>query len=156
METNNTPFSHSPLAPRSWNWLNCLKLFVCCFASKQHLRPYQGGDWFLTCDSVHSWRLYSAVAWGNQAISTMTWYSTQSYYPDTEPTSPCSILIMPRVWLGSDKYTFLSRWFDSQAVVWLGYKSINRWHHSPGPESDSLCLHGRQGTSFCCYCCCCL
>ena len=25
----------------------------------------------------------------------MTWYLTQSHYPDTEPTSPCPILKMP-------------------------------------------------------------
>ena len=33
-------------------------------------------------------------------------HTTQSYYPDTEPTSPCPILIVPSAWLGSDKYQF--------------------------------------------------
>ena len=32
---------------------------------------------------------------GNQATSTITWYPTQSHYPDTKPTSPCTVLIMP-------------------------------------------------------------
>ena len=34
----------------------------------------------------------------------MTWYPTQSHYPDTEPTSSCPILIMPSAWLGSTEY----------------------------------------------------
>ena len=42
----------------------------------------------LTCDSAHSWRLYSAVPLGDQATSTMKCYPTQSHYPDTEPTCP--------------------------------------------------------------------
>ena len=43
----------------------------------------------LTCDSVHTWRLYSAAPLGDQAIS------------------PCPILLMPNIWLGSDMYHFL-------------------------------------------------
>ena len=31
---------------------------------------------------------------------------TQSHYPDTEPTSPCPILLMLSNWLGSDKNQF--------------------------------------------------
>ena len=57
-----------------------------------------------TCDRVHSWRHYSASPLGNQAVSNMTWPPTQSHYLDTEPTSPCPILVMPSIWLGSDKY----------------------------------------------------
>ena len=37
---------------------------------------------------------------------------TQSYYPDTEPTSPCPILIMLSVRLGGYKYQLLSHWSD--------------------------------------------
>ena len=37
-----------------------------------------------TYDSAHSWRLYSVAPLENQASSTMTWYPTQSYYPDTK------------------------------------------------------------------------
>ena len=59
-----------------------------------------------TCDSAHSRRLYSATQLGNQAVSTMTWYPTQSHYHNTDLTSPCPILIMPSTWLGSDKYQF--------------------------------------------------
>ena len=43
---------------------------------------------------------------GDQATSTMTWYSTQLHFPDTRPTGPYPILIMPSTWLGSDKYQF--------------------------------------------------
>ena len=62
--------------------------------------------WVPTCDSAHSWQLYSAASLGHQAASTITWYHTQSYYPDTESTSRCTILIMPSTMLGSDKYQF--------------------------------------------------
>ena len=34
----------------------------------------------------------------------------------TEPTSPCPILVMLSAWLRSDKYQFLSDWFDSTSV----------------------------------------
>ena len=37
-----------------------------------------------TCDSVHTWWVYPL---GDHNTSTMTWYPTQSYYPETEPTS---------------------------------------------------------------------
>ena len=66
-----------------------------------------------TWDSSRSWWLYSAAPLGSQAISTMTWYPTQSHYPDTEPNSPCSILIMPNTWLGSDKYEF------DKSLIWF-------------------------------------
>ena len=102
----------------------------------------------LICDSVHSWPL------GEQAASTMTWYPTQSHYHDPEP---CPIII---VWLGSDKYTFSSHWFNSTGnrqglcstryptqshyhdteifpiiSVWLGsdkYKFSSHWFNSTG------------------------
>ena len=73
-----------------------------------------------TCDSAHSWWLYNTAPLGNQATSTMT---TQAHYPDTRPTSPCPIIIMPSTWLGSDKYQFHKlfvwldhgHWFDSNS-----------------------------------------
>ena len=43
----------------------------------------------------------------------MTWYPTQSHYPDIKPASPCPLWIMPNISLGSSKYQFLSHWFDS-------------------------------------------
>ena len=55
----------------------------------------------LICDSAHSWRLCSATSLGHQAVGTMTCYPTQSHFPDTEPISPCTILIMPSDRLGS-------------------------------------------------------
>ena len=62
-------------------------------------------------DSVHSWWHYSAAPLGNQAISTRSWY--QSHYSDTKPTSSCPILIMPSIWLGSNKCQFY------ESLVWL-------------------------------------
>ena len=33
---------------------------------------------------------------------------------------PCPILIMPSTWLGSDRYTFLSNWFNTGSKLWVG------------------------------------
>ena len=72
--------------------------------------------WVSICDSLHSWRLYSAAPLGNKAICTMTWYPTQSHYHDTELTSPCPILLIPSAWLGSDNHKSLNHRFDSTWV----------------------------------------
>ena len=63
-----------------------------------------------TCNCAHSWRLYSAVSLGHQTAGTMACYPIQSHYPDTDPTSPCPILIISSAWLGNNKYQCL--WFD--------------------------------------------
>ena len=68
-----------------------------------------------SCDSAHSWRFYSAAPLGNQTASTMTRFPTHSHYPDTDPTSPCPILIMPSTLLGSDKYPF------DKSLLWLDH-----------------------------------
>ena len=106
-------------------------LFVCLFYVLKTSKVIP--RWVSTCDSAHSWWLYSAGPLGDQATSTMIWYPTQSHYPDTEPTSPCFILIMPSTRLGSDKYTFLSHWFWV-AWVWTqeiqnGRKTLNSFGH---------------------------
>ena len=69
--------------------------------------------WAVTCAKTHSWTLYSAAPLENRAISIMTWYPTQSHYPDIEATSPCPVLIRPNTWLGSDNYNLISHWFES-------------------------------------------
>ena len=74
------------------------------------------------CDSAQSWRLHSAAPLGNQAVSTHDLISHWSYYPNTEPTSPCSILIIARTWLGSGKYQFC------KSLVWLNEGSNPRSH----------------------------
>ena len=66
--------------------------------------------WAPTCNSAYSWTIHSA------AHQAMIWYATQSHYPDTEPTSPCRILIMPSTWLGSAPHSFLSHRFDSTMI----------------------------------------
>ena len=87
-----------------------LSVFVCCcFTSKQHLRSYQNGYRPVTV-RIHG-DFYSAAPLGDQAPITMICYPTQSHYSDTEPTSPCPIIIMPSTWLGSDKFQFYK--FDS-------------------------------------------
>ena len=72
------------------------------------------------CDSAHSWRLYSAVPLGNQTMGIMTRFRTQSHYPDTEPTSPCPILLTLTARLDSDTYQFY------KSLLWLGCDS-NSW-----------------------------
>ena len=59
------------------------------------------------CDSMHSWYFYSAAQPGEHATSNMIWYATQPHFPNTDPTSPCHIVIMPYASLGSDKYIFV-------------------------------------------------
>ena len=73
-------------------------LFACCFTPYQHLTSYQD---VLTCDSAHSWRIYSAASLGHHDL-----HPTHSHYPVTDPISPCPILIMLSTRLGSNKYQF--------------------------------------------------
>ena len=75
----------------------------------------------LTCDSVHSWRRYSAAPLGIQAVSTMTWYSIQPHYSDTEPTSPCPILITLRTYLARNRSVSILKsvfWHDQGSNPW--------------------------------------
>ena len=60
---------------------------------------------------------------------------TQSHYPDTESTSPCSILIMPNTWLGSDKYQFY------KSFHWLD-QGLNT--QSPTREDNALPIRPRR------------
>ena len=95
--------------------------------------------WILTCDSSHSWWLYSAAPLGQQTASTMTWNLFQSYYPDNEPTSPCPILIMPSTWLGSDKYQFC------KSLVWLDHGIEPTISHTQDQcSTDSATAPSRQ------------
>ena len=82
-------------------------LFVYCFTFLATSKVISGG--VLTCDSTHSWCLYSVVPLGDQATSTMS----QSHYPDIEPSNPCAILIIPSTWLSSGKYQF------DKSLAWL-------------------------------------
>ena len=93
-------------------------LGVCGFRLGGHFVPsapclhHRCLRWKPDCGSAHSWSLYSVVSLGHQAGSTMTCYPMQFQYPDTEPTSPCPILIIPSTRLGFDKYQFYSHGFD--------------------------------------------
>ena len=84
------------------------------FTSRQNLRSYQDGYRLMTMRTHGDF--ISAAPLGDQANSTMTWYPTQSHYFDTEPTSPCLILIMPSTWLGSNECKILSHWFYLTSV----------------------------------------
>ena len=66
--------------------------------------------------TIHEDYVRGASLW-NQAASTMTWYPTQSHYPDNEPTSPRHSLIILSTWLGREKYKFLRHSLDL-AIHW--------------------------------------
>ena len=50
----------------------------------------------------------------------MTWYLTQSHYPDTEPISPCPILLKLSTMLGSD----MDQFDKYKSLVWFNWESI--------------------------------
>ena len=94
----------------------------------------------LSCDSVHSWRLKSVAPWGNQAADTMTQFFTQSYYPDTELTSP------NKCWLPHSEATSI----NLMSFVWLNREPIPR---SSAREARALpiwlpCPFGQWGMSI--------
>ena len=72
---------------RSWRG----KLDSCwSFTSLQLLVSYHNGSVFAS--------MFSHGLLGNKAADTMTWYPTQSHYPNTELTCPFPILFMPITW----------------------------------------------------------
>ena len=71
--------------------------------------------WFLFCPGGLLYKqnksdFIKQSYWKNRPLAS---FPEIPHYLDTEPTSSCLILIMPSIWLGSDKYQFLSHWFDS-------------------------------------------
>ena len=66
--------------------------------------------WVPTCDSAHSFGLYSVTPL---------------------ETGPCPILIMPNTWLGSDKYTLF------KSLIWLD-RELNSY--SPTRETKALSI----------------
>ena len=50
---------------------------------------------------MHLWQHNGPTSLGARTTGTMTQYSTQSHYPDTDKTSPCIILEIPNAKLGS-------------------------------------------------------
>ena len=60
---------------------------------------------------------------GDQAASNMTWYPTQSDYPEIVLTSPCPILLMMNVGLASDKYHWLdlAGIHEKPALYWFSH-----------------------------------
>ena len=87
----------------------------------------------LSMSALRHVMMLCAALLGDQATSTMTWYPTHPHYPNTEPTSPCPILIMPSVQLGSDKYQLWSHWFDSTRQL---EPMRPEWRHSFTLQQD--------------------
>ena len=108
------------IAHCEWLWWWWLVVVGCCFLEFYILTTFKViSKWASTCHGAHAWGLFSTTPLGDQTVSVMTCYPTQAHYPDTEPTSPCPILIMPSIWLGRDQNQFWSHWFGS-AMVQIG------------------------------------
>ena len=60
----------------------------------------------------------------------MAWYSTQSHYPDTKPTSPCVFVLILSTKLWSNKSQF------DKSLVWLD--------REPSSHSPALCRLGQH------------
>ena len=102
----------------------------------------------LTCESAHSWCLYSAAPLENQASNTMTEYSTQSHYPNTEPASSTPILLMLNTCLVCSKSKFLRDWFDSSIVRSQEFESPNLRNQETDAQLILVtCLSGLAGGS---------
>ena len=74
----------------------------------------------------------------------MTWCHTHSHYPDTEPTTPHPILLMPNARLGSDKYQFYkslvlldqdSKMWGPDSNPWPSDSPISRTRHQCSTHS---------------------
>ena len=81
----------------------------------------------LTCNSTHLGWLYSAVP---LPIRYMIQYSTQSPYPNTKLTSPCSVLLLVLV-LSAKQGSTKHQW--NKSLVWLNRESNSQ---SPTPALD--------------------
>ena len=113
-------------------------LFVCLLF---HILAKSKGIsvWVPTCDGTYSCQFYSATPVRDQGANTMTWYPTQSHYPDTEPTSTCPVLIIPNIWLGSDKHQF------DKSLVWLDHWFESMISHTRDPcSTDSATAPRKQ------------
>ena len=107
-----TPHRYIHTCIITW-WLNWLLVGCWSFISWQYLRSYQDRYRHVTVHNHGDFVNCSAALLADQATSTMTEYPTQLHYPDSEPTSPCPVLVMSSARLGSNKYQFLSHWVDS-------------------------------------------
>ena len=111
----------------------------------QHLKSYHDEYWLVT-EHTHG-DFCNAAPLGDQATSIMIWYPTQSYYPDSEPTNSCCILIMPNAWLGSDTYQFGLIWLGfvivgwNPVIYWNGWRTLNYFSHPiwSRKKADILC-----------------
>ena len=84
-----------------------LKLVGCWrFTSLQHLKSYQYEYWLAIVHSLSEFIVLTHCDY--KAVGIMTWYPTRSYYPAADLTSPCPILLMPTIWVRSDKYSIFT------------------------------------------------
>ena len=84
-----------------------------------------------TCDSAHSCHLYTAAG-------AMTYYPTQSHCPNTEPSNPYPILIIPGARLGIHKYQFKSHWFDSTRTRTRKVQTRSRVFQTSRPTHSAM------------------
>ena len=83
--------------------ISCIVNLVRCWRSWQHLGSYHDGYQLVTvCTDgdfvvLSHWEIKPLTPWLDIPLS---------YYPDTELTCPCPILLMPSARLGRNKYQF--------------------------------------------------
>ena len=108
--------------------LVCLSLYF--FLISGHIRT---GTDLWQCTLMVT--LNSAAPLWDQTENTITWYPTQSNYPETHPNSPCPILVVPSTWLGSDTYQF------DKTLVWLDLEFEPTISHTRDPcSTDSATM----------------
>ena len=67
----------------------CIEVASVSFATWRHLTSYQDG---YQLGTVHTHGNFIVLLhWETKPSSTMTWYPTQSHYPDTQPAIGCRI-----------------------------------------------------------------
>ena len=122
----------------SWKWRKCSYLAFHHFIAGELMASCIGVSWgrwqvcslfyvlatskiisgqVPTGDSAYPWWLYSDALVGDQLSHQ---HHELTHDPDTEPPSPCPMLITPSTWLGRDKYEFGRSliWFDCSSNPW--------------------------------------
>ena len=136
----------------------CLLLFYVLATSKVIL------GWLRTCDSAHSWRIYSATSLEHQATSTMTWllshsvtlswhWANQSFpyrnNAEHQARKRQGSILKSSVWLyqGSNP-----RGSDSNPILWDGIIVFMWWYY--GATTVNILTNGdgltRLVLEWCC------
>ena len=114
--------------------------------NKAPVTPYRIGetDGNRTVSKVRSWGRNSAASLGGSAASTMTWYPTQSYYPDPASTSPCPVLMIVCIVAVLYHSNIISLISYIMAVVWymrwVGERPNIHFYRFKGSLTSHICM----------------